>query len=91
MLFRFGARLGEFDTTALAAAAGVDLCLDDHNAVPCAEKLLRRGIGLLEGDGHLPVGHADAVTAKDVFGLVLVNLHARAPVWMFLVCRFNKS
>ena len=70
------ARFGQLDPTALATAASVDLRLDHHHAVAGSEQLLRRGIGLLEGNGHLPVGHTDAVASKNLFGLILVNLHA---------------
>ena len=82
MLLRFIAALGELDAAALAASAHMNLRFYDDNPVARTEELLRRGIGLLKGDGDLPVGHAYAITAEDLFGLILVNLQCalREPV-----------
>ena len=60
----------------------MNLRLDDNDSMPRTKELLCRSIGLLKGDGDLPVGHAYAIAAEDLFGLVLVNLQCalREPV-----------
>src|SRR5262249_49299323 len=64
---------GDFDTAALAAAAGVDLRLDhDHGAIEPADG----GVGLLDGHRGDARGHGHAVLPQDVFALVFVNFHS---------------
>ena len=63
---------GELDAAPLAAAAGVDLRLDDG---PAAE-LLRDLTRLLGRVGDLPARRRDTVAAEDLLRLVLVNFHS---------------
>ena len=65
-------RLGELDAAALAAAAGVDLRLDDDGAAAEALGDLR-GLGGVERD--LAARHGDAVPREDLLGLILVDFH----------------
>ena len=66
-------RARELDAAALAAAAGVDLRLDDPDR---AAELLRRLDGLLHAEGRVAARHGHAELAQDFLALVLVNLHA---------------
>ena len=72
------ALLGVIFDRALAAAAGVDLSLDDAQRGP---ELLIGGAGLAGGSGYLTTGHRHAGIAQNLLGLVLVDLHARSPGW----------
>ena len=63
-------RLGELDAAALAAAAGMDLGLDDAAA---AEFLADPG-RLVRIVGDPPLGRGDPVPAQDLLGLILMDL-----------------
>jgi hypothetical protein len=64
---------GELDAAALAAAARVDLGLDDPDR---AAELLRRLDGLpAPVNAGMPARHGHAEVAQDLPALVLVNLH----------------
>ena len=65
----------DFNAATFAAAAGVNLRLDDDGLVAGGEELLGGGIGFFQRGGHFTVGNGHAVLAEDGFGLVLVNLH----------------
>ena len=60
---------------ALAAASGMDLCLDDDALRAICEELLSHVQRLVERVGHLAPRHGDAVLREDVFCLILVNFH----------------
>ncbi len=70
---------GELDATRLAAAADLDLRLDDHHTRLTAEELLRAGAGLLRGGGDDAAEHGNAVLLEDVTCLVLEQVHL---VWV---------
>ena len=65
--------LDHLDAAALAAAAGVNLRLDDDRAAaePLGRRLRRRRV-----DDHLARGDRHAVLREDCLRLILVNLHA---------------
>jgi hypothetical protein len=65
----------DFDTAALAAAAGVNLRLDDHAGGAFREEGARHGGGFFEGVGHFPAGNGHAVFRQDFFCLILVDFH----------------
>ena len=67
-----GLRARQLDASALAAAAGVDLRLDDPDR---AAQLLRRLGGLAHAEGRIAARHRDAEAGKDLLALVFVNLH----------------
>ena len=67
-----GARLGELDAAGLAAAAGVNLRLDDRNG---SAEALGDVVNFFGCERHFPAGDRHAVFREDCFGLVLVNLH----------------
>jgi hypothetical protein len=69
---RLGRPLDHLDAAALAAAPGVNLCLDDDGA-PAEPLGHARGVLRLENDFTL--GHGDAMLRQDGFGLIFVNLH----------------
>ena len=65
-------RLRDLDAAALAAAAGVDLRLDDPHLA--AERL--RGLdGLVDGKRRNAARNGHAEPAEDLLALILVNLH----------------
>ena len=64
--------LRQLDAAALAAAAGVDLRLDDDDAAAEAAGDLA-GFGGVEGD--FAARHRHAVPREDGFGLILVDFH----------------
>src|SRR5579863_8046488 len=66
---------GDFDTAALAAAAGVDLRLDDDTARALAEQLAGHVIGFFKRVGHFAARHGHAILRQDFLRLILVNLH----------------
>ena len=66
--------LRELDAAALAAAAGVDLRLDDRPAAEALGDLPRLGRAV----GDLAARHGDAVSREDRLGLVFVDFHRRA-------------
>ena len=68
----FGARLGELDAAGLAAAAGMNLRLDDGDR---AAEPLGDVVNFFRGERHFPARNRHAVLGKDSFGLVLVNFH----------------
>ena len=65
-------RLGNFDTTALATATGVDLCLDDPDRTT---QLLCGFYRFLNCECGNAARHGHTKTAQDFLGLVLMNLH----------------
>src|SRR5207244_3733312 len=72
----FGAALGDLDAAALAAAAGVDLRLDDDDvALRLLDEALGRCLGLVDGEGGDPLRNRHAVLREELFALVLVDLH----------------
>ena len=71
---------GELAVAGLAAAAGLDLGLDDHQLASRVKEGLRGAARLLGGRGHGAVEHGDAVLAEQVPGLVLVEIHAADPL-----------
>ena len=68
----FGAGLGELDAAGLAAAAGMNLRLDDRDR---SAEPLGDVVNFFGCERHFPAGDRHAVLGKDCFGLVLVNLH----------------
>jgi hypothetical protein len=64
--------LGEFYTAALTSASGMDLRLDDNGAA----KFLGSESSFISGINDFAPRDADAVTCKDLLGLILMNLHA---------------
>ena len=70
---RLGRALGDLDAAALAAAAGVNLRLDDDGA---AAEPLGDGARVIGGERDLAARHRHAVTRKNRLALILVNLHA---------------
>ena len=75
----FVPRLGELHAAALAAAARVDLRLDDDQAAAKAAGDLAR---FDRRERHFPARHGNAVTREDRFGLVLVNSHLSGPLFL---------
>ena len=71
-LLGFVGRLRELDAAALAAAAGVNLRLDDDDGAAEAPGDVA-GFGGVEGDFAARHGHA--VPRKDRFRLILVDFH----------------
>jgi hypothetical protein len=72
-----GAR--ELDAAALAAAARVDLRLDDPHGTA---QRLRRLHGLVDGERRDAARYRHAIAAEDFLALVFVDLHA-APRYHF--------
>ncbi len=70
----FGGILGDLDSAALAAAAGVDLGLDHH----AAADLLGRPVRLLDRGGDLATGHRNVEPGQNGLGLILVDFHGNA-------------
>jgi len=70
--FRIGTQFGEL---ALAAAAGVNLCLHD---VKRSGQLLRTLHGLFDRQRGMPCRDADAVFREQFLGLVFVDVHGGA-------------
>ena len=60
----------------LAAAAGVDLGLDDRHRPGQLDECVGGGLGRF---GHKPAGHGHARLAEDLLGLEFVNLHGEFP------------
>ena len=63
--------LGELDTTSLAAAARLDLRLDDGHAAD----LLGSGLRILGGLDDHTQGGGDAVLGEELLRLVLHQIH----------------
>ncbi len=78
---------GDLDTTALAAAAGVDLRLDDDTACALGKEFAGNRRGFFKGISHFAARNGDAVPGQDFLRLVLVNLHGlglpRPLLWEF--------
>src|SRR5690606_31430477 len=68
----FVERLGELDATALAAATGVDLCLDDPDL---ATELLGGLDGFIDGETRNAFRRDDTELPQNFFCLVLMNFH----------------
>ena len=62
--------LGELDAAGLAAAAGLDLRLDDDDA-----ELLGSGLRLVGGGGDDSLGDGDVVLGEQLLRLVLHQIH----------------
>src|SRR5262245_61556499 len=67
-------RFRKFDSSALTAATGVDLSLNNSQPTEFFRDLAR----FLFGKGDLTARHLDAMLRKEPFGLILVNLHERS-------------
>ncbi len=79
---RLGGRLGHLDAAAFAAAAGVNLRLDDHDLI--AGLVLHAtdgGFQIVDLENRLTDGNRDVVTGEELLGLVLVDLQGRPPSW----------
>ena len=84
-LARGGRALDHLHAAALAAAAGVDLRLDDDElVVGLGDQRLRGRLGLVDAEGRASLGDRDAELLEDLLGLVLVDLHRRAFSQSFL-------
>src|SRR5829696_2808809 len=78
----------QLDAAALAAAASVDLRLDDDDL---AAETTRNLTGLRGAEGHFTARHRDAVTREDGFALVLVDFHLGRPnKLLMLTCAFSR-
>jgi hypothetical protein len=77
-------RLGQLDAAALAAAAGVDLRLDDDDR---GAETPGNVAGLGGRKGHFAAGHGDAVLRQNRFRLILVDFH-RGRNGSMLTCAF---
>ena len=66
---------GHLDAAALAAAAGVNLRLDDDARGALGKELAGHRRGFFERVGHFAPGHGNAVSRQDFLCLILVNLH----------------
>ena len=86
--FASAGRLGELDAAALAAAAGVDLRLDDDDG---GAEPLRGLLGLGRRLGQPALGHGDAVLAKQLLRLILVNVHGEPRLRPGARCRVTRS
>ncbi len=74
MEFGILAGAGHFHTAALAAAPGVNLCLDDDARSALGKQIARHSRGFFEGVSHFAPGHGNAVFCQDFFCLILVYL-----------------
>ena len=72
-LRRFVRPFDDLDASALAAATGVNLCLDDDRA---AAELLGHDIRVGGGKYDFSLRHRDAVARQDRLCLILVDFHA---------------
>ena len=63
---------GNFFDRTLAAAAGMDLGLDDGHRPGELDEGIGGRLGRI---GHKPAGHGHAGLAEDLLGLEFVNLH----------------
>ncbi len=82
--------MGNIDSAAFAASAGVNLRLHHH----AAGDGFRGRLGFGGGTGHLAARHRYIEVGQDSFGLVLMNFHGnvRAPTSVtVLVCRKNSN
>ena len=75
-----GAALDDLDAAALAAAAGVDLRLDDDapGFFGLGDEALGDGPDLFHRERRLALGHGHAVPGEDLLGLILVDFHEGA-------------
>jgi hypothetical protein len=73
LLAHFAERACDLDAAALAAAAGMDLRLDDPHL--SAERF-SRGDGLVDGERRYSTRGRHAEPAKDLLALVFVDFHA---------------
>ena len=67
--------LGDLDAAGLAAAADLDLGLDDGHAAALGADLLGGRAGLLRGGGDGAGEHRHAVLLEHVSGLVFEQIH----------------
>ena len=67
--------LGEFYAACLAAAAGMDLCLD-HNDI--GADLLGILYRFLNAEGGKPLGYSHTIGLQDLLALVLMDIHSLA-------------
>ena len=66
----------DLHATAFAAAAGMNLGLDDD----AAADLLRRSLGFFNGVGHFASRHRDVVLGQDRLGLIFMDFHGVAKI-----------
>ena len=75
-LARGGGPLDHLHAAPLAAPAGVDLRLDDHElVVGLGDQRLRGRLGLVDAEHRPTLGDRHAELLQDLFRLVLVDLH----------------
>ena len=84
VLLGFGKVFCDLDAAAFAAAAGVDLRLDDDAFGAVDEEAACDFECFIEGVRHLAARHGNAVLRKDVLCLVFVDFHR-------CMCRRNFS
>jgi hypothetical protein len=69
-------RLGDFHAAALAAAASMDLCLDDPDR---AAQLFSCLDGLVDRHARNAARNRHSELSEDFFALILMDLHAGFP------------
>ena len=84
VLLGLGDVLGDLDAAAFAAAAGVDLRLDDDAFGAAGEERLATSSASSSVFATSPARHGNAVLRKDVLCLILVDFHR-------CMCRRNFS
>ena len=67
--------VGDLDAAGLAAAAGLDLGLDDDPRRPGGGELLRDGAGFRRCLGDLACGDGNPVLGEELFRLMLKQVH----------------
>ncbi len=76
LLFDVGQRADRLDPAPLAAAAGMNLRLDHPNR---SAQFAGGGNRLFRGEGRTPAQNRNTEGAKDVLGLIFVDVHRRFP------------
>jgi hypothetical protein len=71
----FGEIVCDLYSPALAAAARMDLSLNDD----AATEVTGDGLGFIRSERDLAAGHGDGVAAEESFGLILVDFHGFGP------------
>jgi hypothetical protein len=72
MRLHISRRLGDFDATALAAPAGMDLCLDHPDT---AAQFGRRADRFIHRETRDAARRGHAILAQDFFCLIFVDFH----------------
>jgi len=70
--------LRNLHSSALAAAAGMDLRFDDDSGRPGAEQFFGRRIGFFARGRHRPAGHSYSILLENAFSLILMDFHNRS-------------